>query len=91
MIKQEQEYMEKIEEAKKISKIRSGSVGRIKVFAPKQKNKDMKNRTKSSYKVSGNNGGGESYMSKYHKKLKESKKQDQQGSNNIQKVNANEI
>ena len=34
LIKQEQEYMEKIEEAKKISKNRSGSAGRIRVFAP---------------------------------------------------------
>ena len=83
--------MEKIEEAKKISKNRSGSAGRIRVFAPKQKNKDIKNRTKSGYKFSGKNGGGESFMNKQHKKLKESKKQDDKESNNIQKVNANEI
>ena len=77
--KQEQQYMEKIQEAKKLTKKRSGSTGRIKVFVPKNKNKnmkDMKDRTKSSSKVIGKNEGGDSHMNKYNKKLVEQKKKE---------------
>ena len=73
LIKQEKQYMEKIEEAKKLTKnARSGSAGRIRVFAPK--NKNMKGKTKSIYKIGGKKEGPESIMMKYHKKLKENKK-----------------
>ena len=44
-------YLEKIEEAKKIPKERSSSTGKMKVLNQRPKNKDMKIRTKSSYKV----------------------------------------
>ena len=49
--KQEKMYLEKIEEAKKIPKERSSSTGKMKVLNQRPKNKDMKIRTKSSYKV----------------------------------------
>ena len=94
LAKQEQQYMEKIQEAKKLTKKRSGSAGRIRVFVPKNKNKDMKDmkdRTKSSSKVIGKNEGGESHMSKNNKKLIEQKKNNEKGSNNIKKINTNEI
>ena len=86
LLKQEKQYMEKIEQAKKISKNRSGSAGRIRVFVPK-KNKNMKNRTKSSYKFSstGKNISSENTI----KKVKEHQKPNI--NNNIKKINANEI
>ena len=90
LIKQEKEYLEKIEEAKKASKNRSGSAGRIRVFIPKNKNKNMKDRTKSSYKMGATNNS-DIFMTKYHNKLKEIKKLEPKGSHNIKKVNANEI
>jgi hypothetical protein len=77
LAKQEQQYMEKIQEAKKLTKKRSGSAGRIRVFVPKNKNKDMKDmkdRTKSSSKVIGKNVGGENHLNKNNKKLVEQKK-----------------
>ena len=90
LIKQEKEYMEKIEEAKKLTKNRSGSTGKIRILAPKNKNKEMNNRTKSSYKVN-NNDISETHMNKYKKKLKETKQNNEKGNNNIKKINANEI
>ena len=90
LIKQEKEYMEKIEEAKKMTKNRSGSTGKIRILAPKNKNKEMNNRTKSSYKVN-NNDISETHMNKYKKKLKETKQNNEKGNNNIKKINANEI
>ena len=90
LIKQEKQYMEKIEEAKKLTKnARSGSAGRIRVFAPK--NKNMKGKTKSSYKIGGKKEGPESIMMKYHKKLKENKKTGDKESNNIKKIDTNNI
>ena len=83
--------MEKIQEAKKLTKKRSGSTGRIRVFVPKNKNKDMKDRTKSSSKVIGKNEGGDSHMNKYNKKLVEQKKKNEKGSNNSKKIKTNEI
>ena len=92
LIKQEQQYLEKIEEAKKLTKnARSGSAGRIRVFAPKNKNKEMKGKTKSSYKIGGKKEGPESIMMKYHKKLKENKKTGDKESNNIKKIDTNNI
>ena len=84
--------MEKIQEAKKLTKKRSGSTGRIRVFVPKNKDmKDMKDRTKSSSKIIGKNEGGESHMNKYNKKLEEQKKENEKDNNNIKKINTNEI
>ena len=78
LIKQEKEYLEKIEEAKKLTKKRSGSTGKITVFV-KNKNKDFKNRTtKSSYKAGGSNI------------IKSNKKGNEKGNNNIRKINTNE-
>ena len=91
LIKQEQLYIQKIEDAKKQSKARSGSAGRIRVFVPKNKNKDMKNRTKSSTKIGIKHEGGDSILNKYHQKFKESKKNNEKGSTNIKKINANDI
>ena len=69
LIKQEQQYLEKIEEEKKMTKNnRSGSAGKLKVIVPK-KNKDMKDKTKSSNKIGGKKEGTESIMMKYHKKF----------------------
>ena len=84
LIKQEQQYMEKIEQAKKLTKNRSGSAGRIRIFVPKNKNKDMKNRTKSSNKISTKNED----ISKYNKKIK---KNNDKGSNNIKKIDTNAV
>ena len=91
LIKQEQLYIQKIEDAKKQSKARSGSAGRIRVFVPKNKNKDLKNRTKSSSKIGIKHEGGNSIMKKYHIQLKEIKKNSEKGSTNIQKINTNDI
>ena len=52
LMKEEKLYLEKIEKAKKMPKNRSASEGRMKVLSHKFKNKDVKNRTKSNYKVS---------------------------------------
>ena len=92
LIKQEQQYLEKIEEAKKLTKNnnRGGSAGKLKVVVPK-KNKDMKDKTKSSNKMGGKKEGTESIMMKYHKKLKEEKKSGNKESNNIKKIDTNQI
>ena len=91
LIKQEQQYLEKIEEAKKLTKnARSGSAGKFKVVVPK-KNKNMKDKTKSSNKFGGKKEGTESIMMKYHKKLKENKKTGDKESNNIKKIDTNNI
>ena len=54
LVKQEQLYMQKIEEAKKLSKNRSESEEKSRI--PRLKIKDMKNRTKSSSKITKKNG-----------------------------------
>ena len=91
LIKQEQQYMKKIDEAKKKTKHRSGSTGKVKVNVPKNKYKELNNRTKSSYKTGVNNEGTESFIMKY-KKLKENKKNcGKTNINNIRKINANDI
>ena len=51
LMKEEKLYLEKIEKAKKMPKNRSASEGRMKVLSHKFKYKDIKNRTKSNYKV----------------------------------------
>ena len=91
LLKQEQLYMQKIEEMKKLSKNRSTSAGRIKVVVPRKhrEEKNMKNRTKSSYKI-GIKTDTDSFMLKYQKKLKESKKFNEKYSTNLKKINANE-
>ena len=93
LVKQEQSYMLKIQEAKKMSKARSGSAGRIRVFVPKNKGKNLKDRTKSSYIVGlRNEGGVANLMSKNNYKFKETKKtNEKKESSNIKKINTNEI
>ena len=84
--------MLKIQEAKKMSKARSGSAGRIRVFVPKNKGKNMKDRTKSSYIIGlRSEGGVTNFMSKNNNKFKESMKTNEKESSNIKKINANEI
>ena len=93
LVKQEQSYMLRLEEARKMSKIRSGSTGRIRVFVPKNKGKYMKDRTKSSYAMGLNNEGGVVTLSTKNNNdnLKESKNNDEKGTSNIKKINANDI
>ena len=88
--KQEQHFIEKIEEEKKKTKNRSESVGRIKIAVNKNKNKNLNNRTKSSYKTEVSKGT-DSFMIKYHTKLNENKKVLDFRNNNIKKINANDV
>ena len=89
LVKQEQFYLQKIEDAKKMSKARGGSATRLRVFVPKNKNKDIKNRTKSSYKF----GGKNEEIKSINKLIKndDKKNNDDKGSTNIKKINANDI
>ena len=95
LLQQEQELMQKIEDTKKMTKNRSSSSGKIKVYAPNkkrkfklEKEKDMKNRTKSSYKLKNDT---DNFMLKYQKKLNENKKFNEKFSTNLKKINANEM
>ena len=93
LVKQEQLYMQKIEEAKKKSKARSGSAGRIRVMIPKNKSKDMKNRTnKSSYGIGRKIEEGQSILNK-NKLIESMKNKDKdkgKGSSNIKNISSNE-
>ena len=90
LVKQEQLYLQKIEEAKKMSKTRGRSACGFRVFVPKNKNKDIKNRTKSSSKFEGKNEEIESINKLIKNKGKKNNDNDK-GSTNIKKINTNDI
>ena len=73
-----------------MSKTRGRSACGFRVFVPKNKNKDIKNRTKSSSKFGGKNEEIESINKLIKNKGKKNNDNDK-GSTNIKKINTNDI